>query len=87
MHIVEHLFCFGQRALVHIFPDFIVAGMAKEPDADHDISLQGQPLLRFKKFVLETGAAAKGDDFVFSFHVSITLLLPLYMFYASCTKD
>ena len=66
MHIVQHLFRPSQRALVHVLPDFIVAGVAKEADADHNISLQRQALLGFHEFIPEAGAAAEGDDFIFS---------------------
>ena len=61
VHVVQHLLgAFG--------PDLIVAGVPEQADADHDVPLQRQPLLRFHKRILEAGAAAEGDDFIFPNH-------------------
>ena len=48
MHIVQHL-------LGALCPDFFVAAMAEQADADDDVALEGQALLRFEELVLETG--------------------------------
>ena len=61
MHIVQHLlgaFC----------PHFIISGMAKQADADDDVSGKCQALLRFKELLLEARAAAEGYDRVFASH-------------------
>ena len=61
VHVVQHLLgAFG--------PHLIIARVAKEADANDDIPLQRQTLLRLKELVLETGAAAQGYDFVFAYH-------------------
>ena len=51
MHVVEHLFGpFG--------PNFIVAAVAEETDADDDVAGEGKAFLGFKKLVFEASAAA-----------------------------
>ena len=74
----EDLVCHVDLALVHVVqhlfgafrPDFIISGMAEETDADDDVSLKRQALLGFDELVLEAGAPAKSDDFVFAYHTT-----------------
>ena len=61
VHIVQHL-------LGPLGPDFFIARMAKEPDADNDVALESQLLLNLKKLFLEARAAAEGYDRVFTNH-------------------
>lgn len=66
MHIVQHLFdAFG--------PDFFVAAVTEEADADNDVSFQGQALLGFKVLFFEAGTATEGNDWIISDHI-----MPLY---------
>ena len=61
VHVVQHLFgAFG--------PDFVVAAVAEETDADDDVTCERQALLRFQELILEAGAAAEGYDGVFFDH-------------------
>ena len=46
VHIVQHL-------LGAVGPDFVVAAVAEQADADDDVAREGQALLRFKESVLE----------------------------------
>ena len=61
MHVVEHLL--GARC-----PDFIVAGMPEQPDADDDVAFKGKLFLRLHKGILETRTAAESYDWVFADH-------------------
>ncbi len=61
MHIIQHF-------LGSFVPNLVVTGMAKEPHADDDVTLQGEALLGFHKGVLEAGAAAQSDDWIFADH-------------------
>lgn len=63
VHIVQHLF--GAHG-----PDFLVATVAEEADADDDVTGEGKTLLRFQECILETRTAAKGYDGVFADHFS-----------------
>ena len=64
MHVVQHFFCSRQRALVHILPNFIVAGVAEETNTDHYITLKSQALLSFSKLFFEPCATAERYDFI-----------------------
>ena len=48
VHIVQHL-------LGALGPDFFVAAMAEQADADDDVALEGQALLRLQELLLEAG--------------------------------
>ena len=61
VHVVQHL-------LGAFRPDFIVAAVAEQADADDDIAFEGQALLRFQKLLLEARAAAEGYNGVFADH-------------------
>ena len=61
VHVVQHFLCPGR-------PDFVVAAVSEQPDADDDIPLEGQPLLRLKELFLEPCAPAEGYDRIFSDH-------------------
>ena len=51
--------------------------MPEQADTDHNIALQGQPLLCLYKSLFKAGTAAEGDHLVFSYHGSFPLSLPL----------
>ena len=52
VHVVQHLLgTFG--------PDFVVATMAEQADADDDVTGKSQALLRFQELFLEASAAAE----------------------------
>lgn len=61
VHVIQHLFgAFG--------PDFVVAAVAEQADADDDVAREGEALLRFQELVLEAGRTAEGYDGVFADH-------------------
>ena len=70
MHIIQHELCRSQRILGHAFPDLAVAGVSKQANADHYISIQRQLLLGLHKRILEPCAAAQGYHFVITYHPS-----------------
>lgn len=61
VHIVEHFLC-------PLGPHLVIAGMAEQANADYDVSLKRQPLLRFKILLLKAGTAAEGYDGEFANH-------------------
>jgi hypothetical protein len=63
VHVVQHLLC-------AFSPHLIISGMPEEADADYDIALQGEPLLRLKELILKARAAAEGYDWIFSYHIT-----------------
>ena len=69
VHVVEHFLRFREGSFVHAVPDFLVAGVAEEPNADDDITRKRQPLLGLHELILEAGAAAERDYFIVSYHV------------------
>ena len=71
MHIVQHLFRLSQRALVHVLPDFIVARMTEESDADHNAVFECQAFLHFTELIFKAGATTEGYDFLLTYHNSI----------------
>ncbi len=70
VHVVEHFLDAGEVSGIRFFPDFAIAGVAEEPDADDDVSFQGQALLGVHEGVFEAGAAAEGGDGVGADHNS-----------------
>jgi hypothetical protein len=62
MHIIKHLFG-GIR------PYLSIAGMTKQTDTYDDIPFQSQSFLLGKKFILESCASAKSDNFVYANHI------------------
>ena len=54
--------------------DFLIAGVAEEPDADDDITRKRQPLLGIHELLFEAGAATERDYFIFSYHLSFSIL-------------
>ncbi len=62
MHVVQHF-------LGALGPDLVVAGVPEEPDADHDVAFERQPLLRLQELLLEARASAKGYDGVVAEHL------------------
>ena len=61
VHVVQHL-------LRPLGPHLLVPAVPEQPYADDNVSRQRQALLRFEELLLETRAAAEGDDWVFSDH-------------------
>ena len=46
----------------------LVTAVPEQPHADDNVPRQRQALLRFEELLLETRAAAEGDDWVFADH-------------------
>ena len=61
VHVVQHF-------LGAFSPDFVIAAMAEKADADDNVALEGQALLRLQELLLEARAAAEGDDGIFAGH-------------------
>jgi hypothetical protein len=62
VHVIEHFFgAFG--------PNFIVATVTEEADADDDVAGKGKAFLGLKELVFEAGAAAEGYDWIFADHI------------------
>lgn len=40
VHVVEHFLRFREGSFVHAVPDFLIAGVAEEPDADDEYNPQ-----------------------------------------------
>ena len=76
MHVIQHLFGAFR-------PNLIISGVTEETNADDDISLQGQLLLRLHESVLKAGAAAKGNDSILPYH---NLSASAALFYAQGLK-
>lgn len=74
VHVVEHFLRFREGSFVHAVPDFLIAGVAEEPDADDDITRKRQPLLGIHELLFEAGAATERDYFIFSYHLSFSIL-------------
>ena len=61
VHVVQHF-------LDAIGPDFVVAAVAEEANADDDVACEGKALLRFQELLFEAGASAEGYYGVFADH-------------------
>ena len=86
---VNHVYAVSHvnLALVHVIqhflgalgPDFVIAAVPEEADADDDVARKGQPFLRLQELFLEPRAAAKCYNRVFTNHSeNLSLAEPIY---------
>ena len=61
MHIIQH-------SLRPLSPDLIITAMPIQAYRDDNITFKRKPLLRLEIMLLEPGAAAESDDFVWADH-------------------